>query len=116
LAFAEALAAGSTQNDAASAAHVSVRTARRWAHRPEIVAAVRARQVASVAQARGVLAAGAARAARSLVDMSDGKAEADAPRVTAARAVVDGANRLIDLADLEARLADLEARLPTGAR
>ena len=85
--FVEALASGASQNDAATTADISVRTARRWAHRHDITAAVHARLVGALAQARAVLAAGAVRAARSLVDMSDRTREADAPTVSAARAV-----------------------------
>jgi hypothetical protein len=113
--YVEALAEGGTQNHAATVAGVSVRTARRWAHRPEIVAAVRARLSASLAQARAVLASGAARASTALVKMAAGEEEADAARVSACRAVTEGALKMVEISELEARLAELEARLsPTG--
>jgi hypothetical protein len=40
--------------------------------------------------------------------MAEGTVRADGPRVAAARAVLDGAGRLIDLVDLEARIVHLE--------
>jgi hypothetical protein len=111
LRFADALAAGETQNDAAKAAGVSIRTARRWAHHVPIVAAVRARVTASLAQARAVLAAGSGRAAASLVAMGTGKRAATSPKVAAATKTIELATKLAELEDVVARLSELESRL-----
>jgi hypothetical protein len=111
LRFADALAAGGNLHDGATAAAIGYRTAKRWHRRPEIAAAIRARVSASLAQARSVLASGSARAARSLVDMSDGRRKALAPKVSAARAVIETSTKLSELEDVVARLSELESRL-----
>lgn len=113
-AFVDCIAAGGNLHDGAAAAAIGYRTSKRWNKRPEIVAAIRARVSASLAQARSVLAAGSARAARSLVDMSDGKRQALGPKVSAARAVIETSTKLSELEDLTARLAELEARISKG--
>jgi hypothetical protein len=110
LRFVEELASGGSLADGATAARVSVRSAKRWHRRPEIQAAIRERSAEQVASARGVLAAGMAKAARSLVSMAAGESEADGPRVSACRAVLDTAVGLTDLADMTARLDALEMR------
>lgn len=115
-AFADALAAGHSLRDGATAAGIGYRTAKRWRKRPEIAGAIRARVSENLAMARAVLASGASRAARSLVNMSDGARPADAPTVSAARAVVESANRLVEIEELETRLTELEARLQVNAR
>ena len=58
-----------------------------------------------------ILAAGMGRASHALVNMADGTVEASAPRVSAARAVVETTAKLVELEDVQARLAELEARL-----
>jgi hypothetical protein len=110
-AFVDAVASGHSLKDGATAAGIGYRTAKRWHKRPEIVAAIRLRVSENLAQARAVLASGASRAARSLVDMSDGARVADAPTVSAARAVVEAASRLVEVEEMERRLSELEARL-----
>jgi hypothetical protein len=52
------------------------------------------------------------RASRALVQMADGTASASAPRVSAARAVVEVTTRLVEIEEIESRLAELEARQP----
>lgn len=111
LLFADALAAGGNLHDGATAADIGYRTAKRWHKRPEIIAAIRTRVSLSLSQARSVLASGSAHAARSLVDMSDGARKALAPKVSAARAVIETSSRLAELDALTARLAELEARI-----
>jgi len=110
-AFVDAVAAGGTLQDGATAAGISYRTAKRWHRKDQIMAAVRARISASLAQARAVLASGAGRAARSLVELSDTAGVGDAPKISASRAVIDGATKLVEIEELSARLAELEARL-----
>jgi uncharacterized small protein (DUF1192 family) len=51
-----------------------------------------------------------ARAARALVEMSDGTEEPEAARVCAARAVCDAAVKLVEIEELQERLAALEAQ------
>jgi hypothetical protein len=46
--------------------------------------------------------------------MSDGSEEASAPRVSAARAVVEGATRLVEIEEIESRLAEVEAQLTSN--
>jgi hypothetical protein len=95
----------------------SPRTCRRWAKRPEIAAAVKARAGEQVAGARAILASGMSRAARSLVNMADGAAKADAATVAAARCVVEQTTKLVELSDLQQQLADIQqqlAALPGG--
>ncbi len=110
--FVDAIAAGEVSCHAAELAGVCARTARRWRQRPEIQAAVRSRLNDSLGSARAILAQGSARAAKSLVDMSDGEADATSPKVAASRAVIEQATNLAAVEELQARLAELEARLP----
>jgi hypothetical protein len=109
--FVEALAAGETSCQASKVAGVTDRTGRRWRQRPEIQAAVRARLNDSLGAARAILACGAARACSALVTMADGSEPAESPRVSAARAVVEGATRLVEIEEIESRLAEVEAQL-----
>lgn len=109
--FVEAIAEGQSVADAAKAADRSPRTGRRWKVEPAVAAAIRDRLTEAMAQARAVLAAGASRAARALVSMAGGESPAESARVSACRAVTEGATKLIEIEELQARLADLEARL-----
>ena len=109
--FCDALAAGETSCQAAKLAGITDRTGRRWRQRPEIQAAVRARLNDSLGAARAILACGAARACSALVTMADGSEPAESARVSACRAVTEGAVKLCEVAELEARLAALEAQL-----
>jgi phage terminase small subunit len=109
--FVDALAAGETSCQAAKVASVSDRTGRRWRLRPEIQAAVRSRLNDSLASARAILAQGSARAARSLVDMSDGESDATSPKVAASRAVIDQATALASIEDLQAEVEAIKQQL-----
>jgi hypothetical protein len=112
LRFVDLRASGHTYEEIATAIGKSTRTCRRWERRQEIAALIKTRSQEQVATARSVLASGMHRAARSLVDMADGKAKAEAPRVSAARAVVETTTRLVEIEEIENRLAELEARQP----
>jgi len=70
----------------------------------------------SLATARAILAQGSARAAKSLVDMSDDESIATSPKVAASRAVIEQATALTSVEDLQAKLAELEARLQQPGR
>lgn len=109
--FVDALAAGEVSCQAAKLAGVSDRTGRRWRQRPEIQTAVRARLNDSLGAARAILAQGSARAARSLVDMSDDESIATSPKVAASRAVIEQANALTSVEELQAELEAIKAQL-----
>jgi hypothetical protein len=114
--FVDAIAAGEVGCQAAKLAGIADRTGRRWRQRPEIQAAVRSRLNDSLATARAILAQGSARAAKSLVDMSDDESIATSPKVAASRAVIEQATALTSVEDLQAKLAELEARLQQPGR
>jgi hypothetical protein len=107
---AQALGEGASLSDCAARCGRSIRTIQRWAKLPAVQAIVKELAHEHVARARGVLAAGMVRAARSLVEMASGEREADSARVSACRAVLDHATALAELADLTARLEALEAQ------
>lgn len=114
--FVDALALGHTLGDAATAARISARSGRRWKTKPEIAAAIRVRMTENISVGRAILAAGMSKAATALVAMASGEAVADSARVSACRAVVEGASKLLEIDGMVARLAQLEARLEvTGA-
>jgi hypothetical protein len=108
LQFVESVATGGSLADSATTCGISLRTSARWNKRPEIQSAIRELAHSHVARARGVLAAGMVRAARSLLEMATGEREADSARVSACRAVLDTAIGLSEL-DVSARLEALEA-------
>jgi hypothetical protein len=105
---AETLAEGGSLADCAARCGRSIRTIQRWAKLPAVQAAVKELAREHVSRARGVLAAGMVRAARSLVNMAGGESEADSAKVSACRAVLDTAVGLGELADVAERLAALE--------
>jgi hypothetical protein len=107
----ELVAAGYSYEDTGALIGLSPRTCRRWAKRPEIAQAIKARASEQVAGARAILASGMSRAARSLVDMSDGKTKADSATVSAARCVVEATAKLVEMEELQTRLSELEAAL-----
>ena len=118
LRFADMVASGDSLESAAKVLKVTSRTLRRWRKRPAVVDAIRNRVTENLAQTRAILAAGSSRAGRALVAMADGSEPAESPRVSAARAVVEGASRLVEIEELASRLAELELRLgqqPGGA-
>jgi hypothetical protein len=109
--FADELAAGHTPREAAKLVGVSDRTGRRWRQKPDVQAAIKARLNDSIAVGRSILASGMAKAATGLVAMASGESEADAARVSACRAVTEGAVKLCELADLQSELAEIRAQL-----
>ncbi len=109
--FCDLLATGTPPAEAARIVGIAERSGRRWRQKPRIQAAIRARLNDAVAVGRSILASGMARAARALVEMSDGTEQAEAARVSAARAVVENTARLTDLAEIECQIAELAAQL-----
>ncbi len=111
LRFVQALASGKTLAQASQAVGISPRSGRRWRSTPRVATALREALQEQVGQCKAVLASGAARAARSLVRMTDGKGTA--VRVAASKAVVDNAIKTVEIDELQAKVADLEATLAT---
>ena len=109
--FCDLLATGTPPAEAARAVGIAERSGRRWRKKPEIIEAIRARLSENIATGKSILAAGMAKAATGLVAMAGGEDEADAARVSACRAVTEGAVKLCELDELQARLAELEVRL-----
>jgi hypothetical protein len=114
--FVDALAIGRTLGDAATSARISSRSGRRWKAKPHIAEAVRARLSENIAVGRAILAAGMSRAATGLVAMASGDVRPDAARVSACRAVTEGAVKLVEMEELQTRLAEVEAQLAEHAR
>jgi transposase len=112
--FVDALATGRSPSEAAKEIGLSDRSGRRWRKKPEIIEAVRARLSENIATGKSILAAGMAKAATGLVSMASGETPAEAARVSACRAVTEGAVKLCEVAELETRLAALEERLATN--
>jgi hypothetical protein len=111
LRFVDLVASGSTLGDAATEIGIGYRTARRWKKRPEVAAAIKDRASEQVALGRAVLAAGMGRAARALVDMSDGKTKAEAARVSAAKAVVESTTKLVEVEEMRAEMEAIKQQL-----
>jgi hypothetical protein len=111
LRVADMIAAGCTVDETAKETGKSIRTIRRWKKDPKIAAVIKARASEAVAMGRAVLSSGMHRASRALVQMADGSTLASAPRVSAARAVVETTAKLVELEELQARLAELEAQI-----
>jgi hypothetical protein len=109
--FCDLLATGTPPAEAARIVGIAERSGRRWRQKARIQAAIRARLNDAVAVGRSILASGMGRASHALVSMADGTEDASAPRVSAARAVVETTAKLVELEDVQARLAELEARL-----
>ena len=109
--FVDALATGRSPSEAAREIGLSDRSGRRWRRKRELIEAVRARLSENIATGKSILASGMAKAATGLVDMASGATPAEAARVSACRAVTEGAVKLCEVAELEARLAALEAQL-----
>ena len=99
---------GASQEDIAAKLRVTGRHVRRLLQREPIRQALDVAARAGLREATAILGRGAVRAARALVAMAAGDALADAPRVSAARATLEGAGKLIDLLDLEARVREIE--------
>jgi thioredoxin-like negative regulator of GroEL len=89
---------------------VTSRTLRRWKLKPTVASAIRARTAEAMSLARAVLAAGASRAARELVDLAE-NAEPDSARVAACVAVVANATKLSEAESMQAEINEIRAQL-----
>lgn len=109
-------ASGETMDGIAAELGVCTRTLRRWKRRPEVATAIAELTRESMAVAKSTLANAANKAARELVSLSE-SASPDASRVSAARAILEHAEKFVELAEISDRLTELEARLsPKGHR
>jgi len=107
-------ASGEPMDSMAKALGVCSRTLRRWKRRPEVAAAIADLTRESMATAKSTLANAANKAARELVDLAE-SASPDASRVSAARAILEHAEKFVELAEISDRLSELETRL-TGRK
>lgn len=105
----EALLAHETQAEAAKAARVGQRSIRRWLTQDPFRTALARQRTRLLEDAGAVLARGASKAAASLVRMATGDMKASAPRVAAARAVLDIAIKAAELDDVMKQVAELQA-------
>ena len=111
----EALLSEASIEAAATASGVPRRTLHRWlAEDVVFTAALRAAQDRAIDAAVSRLAGGAGDAADVLVSIANDPTERGATRVSAARALLDGVLRMVELRDLASRVASLESRLTTG--
>ncbi len=111
--FADALAAGASVADAATAVGISPRSARRWRKKPELAELVKARLSENVSMARAILSAGTSKAALGLVSMAGGEVPSDSARVAACARVLDSALQLGNFEEFESRLAAVEGQQNT---
>ena len=106
----------------AKAAGVSVRSLQRWLALPAFAAELGRQRSRMLDATATELIRGSAGAARALIAIAKGETKATAPRVAAARAVVDLAARFDERGGLLERLEKLEAAAseaaarPTGGR
>ena len=103
-----ALLAQPTVADAAQAAGVSLATLWRYLRDPDFSAQYKAGRREVVSHAVMRLQADAAHAAKVLREVADDKDASASSRVAAARAILDGAIKGVELLDLEERIAALE--------
>jgi transposase-like protein len=111
--FVSLSACGEAMDGMAATLGVCSRTLRRWKRRPEVASAIAELTRESMAVAKSTLAHAANKAARELVDLSE-SATPDASRVSAARAILEHAEKFVELAELADRLSELESRLKKG--
>lgn len=105
-----ALAAGKSIAEAAKAAGVSERTARRWLDEETIRQRVEAARAEFVRQALAQLSSAASDAVKALRALL--KSENDNAKLGAARAILTTLIPLKEHFELEARISQLEAQLP----
>jgi hypothetical protein len=108
---ADMIASGCTVDETAKATGKSTRTIRRWKKDPTLASVIRARATEAVAMGRAVLSSGMHRASRALVGMADGTVEASAPRVSAAKAVVESTVKLVEVEELRIEMEAIKSQL-----
>ena len=105
-----ALLETTTITAAAQRTGVAEKSLRNWLKDPDFAAAYRDARRAMVTHASDRLAKSCQEAVNALSDIMQ-HSENDAPRVTAARAILDYAYRAVEIDDLAARVERLEALL-----
>lgn len=103
-------ASSESMDSMAATLGVCTRTLRRWKKRPEVAAAISDLTHEAMALAKSTLANAANRAARELVSLAE-SAYPDASRVSAARAILEHAEKFVEVEEIQNRLAEIEARL-----
>jgi len=106
-----ALLAGGTHADAADAAGVTERTIRSWKREPGFVGALRWATADALEEAAAVAVAQAPAALRFLVAVVEDDDASTRDRMTAARALLDHAERLRAVTVTEDRLVALEIKI-----
>lgn len=109
--FVEMVAAGATMVAISEKLGIPYMTVRRWKKRPEIIRAVRERAKEAVHAGAMVLSHGVADASSSLVKMSKDAIAANAPQITACRAVIEFSLKIVEYDELAERLEQVEAKL-----
>jgi hypothetical protein len=104
-----------TQNDAASAARVGLRTLQRYLARDQVRKAIAEGALRRLQGVTVVLSRHAERAAQVLGEMADGATPSTSSRVRACVAVLERAQRAIELEDHARRLDELEKHAATMA-
>ena len=105
-------ASGESMDTMAATLGVCSRTLRRWKKRQGVAAAISDLTHESMAMAKSTLANAANRAARELVDLAE-SASPDASRVSAARAILEHAEKFVEVAELVEQVAEIKAQLAT---
>jgi len=109
-------APAASQEDIGKQLKISARHVRRLLAQERVRAALDRAARDGLAEASNLLGRGAVQAARALVRMAGGELPPSASRVAAARAVLEGGSRLVDLMDLERRIVELEKERSTPWR
>jgi hypothetical protein len=103
-------ALGESMDVMAATLGVTSRTLRRWKLRPVVASAISDLTHESMAMAKSTLANAASRAARELVGLAE-SASPDASRVSAARAILEHAEKFVEVAELVEQVAEIRATL-----
>ena len=109
-------APAASQADVAKRLRISERHVRRLLALERVRKALDDAARTGLREASALLGRGAVRAARALISMASADAAATSARVAAARAVLEGGSRLVDLMDLERRIVELEKERSTPWR
>ncbi len=116
IAFVDALSAGMTIQESASALGISERTARRWYADARVRAALKAVQADALADVTRRMNAGSRAALDVLSDVMNDKDQSGAVRIRAADLWLSHAFRARELLDIEERLQALEKVIHERAR
>ena len=110
-AFISAMTAGMTIRDAAMQVGVSEKTAHVWLHDPELAAALQQAQADVTREAMKRVLKAVSQAVAVLEEIMRDVNHPPAPRVSAAKTILDNALKAYDLEDVQKRLDALESRM-----